>query len=155
MALSASVETNPTASKIETRINRTHCHTVTPPASQALLSLRSTEDVVVKSLRATGKAARLKGFEDIKAVILEVEHFSVDNDLMTPSFKLRRVPLLKRYQVGRVECGCVWVPGYVLGLCSRGSRGSRGALWLGCGWLMSHTCDPTLSTHGGGMGKST
>jgi long-subunit acyl-CoA synthetase (AMP-forming) len=46
-----------------------------------------------------GKAARLKGFEDIKALLLEGEAFSVENDLMTPSFKLKRAPLQKRYQV--------------------------------------------------------
>mmetsp|Transcript_33119 Transcript_33119/g.84069 ORF Transcript_33119/g.84069 Transcript_33119/m.84069 type:complete len:672 (-) Transcript_33119:449-2464(-) len=63
-----------------------------------LLQRPEAQKVVLLGLRATGKAARLKGFEDIKAVTLEEEAFSVDNDLMTPSFKLKRAPLQKRYQ---------------------------------------------------------
>jgi long-chain acyl-CoA synthetase len=40
----------------------------------------------------------LQGFEIIKAVHLESEPFTVENDLITPSFKLKRAPLQKRYQ---------------------------------------------------------
>lgn len=36
--------------------------------------------------------------EIIKAVVLDSEQFTVENDLMTPSFKLKRAPLLKRYK---------------------------------------------------------
>lgn len=34
----------------------------------------------------------------IKAVHLDSEQFSVDNDLMTPTFKLKRPQLQKHYQ---------------------------------------------------------
>lgn len=37
--------------------------------------------------------------QDVKAVHLETELFAPENDLMTPSFKLKRSPLQKRYQV--------------------------------------------------------
>ena len=40
----------------------------------------------------------VQGFEIIKAVHLDHELFSTENDLLTPSFKLKRAPLLKRYQ---------------------------------------------------------
>ncbi|KAJ9526266.1 hypothetical protein QJQ45_009730 [Haematococcus lacustris] len=53
---------------------------------------------VLGELKAEGKAAKLKGFEEIKAVLLEHVPFSPENDLMTPSFKLKRAPLLKHYQ---------------------------------------------------------
>ena len=39
-----------------------------------------------------------QGFEEVKDVVLECELFSVENDLMTPSFKLKRPQLLKRYK---------------------------------------------------------
>jgi long-chain acyl-CoA synthetase len=51
---------------------------------------------VLDQLRSTGKAAKLLGFEEVKAVHLETEPFSIDNDLMTPKFSLKRVQLLKR-----------------------------------------------------------
>jgi long-chain acyl-CoA synthetase len=34
----------------------------------------------------------------IKGIILEAEQFSVDNELLTPSFKLKRPQLQKKYQ---------------------------------------------------------
>ena len=39
-----------------------------------------------------------QGFELVKALHIELEPFSVDNDLMTPTFKLKRPQLQKRYQ---------------------------------------------------------
>lgn len=40
----------------------------------------------------------MNGFEFIKAITLSPESFSVDNDTMTPTFKLRRPQLQKRFQ---------------------------------------------------------
>lgn len=45
-----------------------------------------------------GKADKLKGFEFPKALLLEPEAWSVDNDLITPKFSLKRPNLLKHYQ---------------------------------------------------------
>lgn len=42
--------------------------------------------------------ARAQGFEVVKAVHLEAQQFSVEEDTMTPSFKLKRVPLQRKYQ---------------------------------------------------------
>lgn len=42
-------------------------------------------------------AAGLKGFEIAKRVHLDTEQFSVENDCMTPSFKLKRPQLKKKY----------------------------------------------------------
>lgn len=59
---------------------------------------KQAREYVVGELLKTGKAQRLKGFEMIKGVVLEPAEFSVDNDCMTPSFKLKRPQLQKRYQ---------------------------------------------------------
>lgn len=47
---------------------------------------------------AAGKSAKLKGFEFPKAVFLEPNAFSVENDLMTPKFSLKRPNLTKHYK---------------------------------------------------------
>ena len=43
-----------------------------------------------KSMSQEGKSAGLKGFEQIAAIRLTPEPFSVDNGLMTPTFKIKR-----------------------------------------------------------------
>jgi len=53
---------------------------------------------MVTELAKTGKEVKLKGFEMIKAVHLDSEQFTVENDLMTPSMKLKRPQLQQRYQ---------------------------------------------------------
>lgn len=53
---------------------------------------------MLEELTKTGKEAGLKGFEMVKAVHLEPEPFSVENDLMTPSMKVKRPQLQKKYQ---------------------------------------------------------
>ncbi|KAG8887967.1 hypothetical protein FRB98_008640 [Tulasnella sp. 332] len=49
-----------------------------------------TADKVLKMLSETAHKAGLKGFEQIKAVHLTTEPFSVENNMMTPTFKVRR-----------------------------------------------------------------
>eukprot|EP00887_Chlorella_sp_A99_P004337 scaffold15.g4337.t1 len=45
---------------------------------------------VLKSMLEEGRAAGLKGFEQVATVHLHPEQFSVENGLMTPTFKLKR-----------------------------------------------------------------
>lgn len=58
----------------------------------------AARDHVLATLTAHGRSAKLNGMEIVKAIVLEPEQFAVENDLMTPSFKLKRAPLLKRYK---------------------------------------------------------
>lgn len=51
-----------------------------------------------QELTSTGKAEKLKGFEIVKAVHLVATPFSVENDLLTPTFKFKRPQLQKRFQ---------------------------------------------------------
>eukprot|EP00899_Mesostigma_viride_P024273 jgi/Mesvir1/502/Mv11370-RA.1 len=62
--------------------------------------LASARAHVTEELKNTGKAAKLKGFEFVKGVILEPRPFDVERDLMTPSFKKKRPQLQKYYQAG-------------------------------------------------------
>lgn len=45
-----------------------------------------------------GKAGGLHSFEQVKIIDLDSQLFSVENDLLTPSFKLRRPQAKARYQ---------------------------------------------------------
>lgn len=59
------------------------------------------EDVkkdLLKALNAYGKQNDLKGFEQIRAIYLTDDEFTVDNDLLTPTFKLKRETAKKVYQ---------------------------------------------------------
>ncbi|VAI22553.1 unnamed protein product [Triticum turgidum subsp. durum] len=49
-------------------------------------------------LNQTGKKLGLRGFEMLRAVHLEPVPFSIDKDLITPTFKLKRPQLLKHYK---------------------------------------------------------
>lgn len=49
-------------------------------------------------LTATAKEGKLKGFEIARALHLTMDQFTVENDLLTPSYKLKRPQLQKKYQ---------------------------------------------------------
>eukprot|EP01024_Parvocaulis_polyphysoides_P049366 TRINITY_DN4776_c0_g1_i1.p1 TRINITY_DN4776_c0_g1~~TRINITY_DN4776_c0_g1_i1.p1 ORF type:complete len:192 (+),score=29.34 TRINITY_DN4776_c0_g1_i1:57-578(+) len=53
---------------------------------------------VIASLAETASKNKLKGFEKIAKLYLESDPFTPENDLLTPTFKLKRVPLQKKYQ---------------------------------------------------------
>ncbi|KAI8139562.1 hypothetical protein BJV82DRAFT_646093 [Fennellomyces sp. T-0311] len=52
---------------------------------------------ILKLLNAFGKANDLKGFEQIRAIHLTDDEFTVENDLLTPTFKLKREVARKVY----------------------------------------------------------
>ena len=45
---------------------------------------------VMAQMKSAGASAQLKGFEVVRDIHLEAELFAVDNDLLTPTFKLKR-----------------------------------------------------------------
>lgn len=60
---------------------------------------RSAEvrQAILKALTAFGKENDLKGFEQVKAIHLTLQEFTIDNDLLTPTFKLKREAARKVY----------------------------------------------------------
>jgi long-chain acyl-CoA synthetase len=65
---------------------------------QELCANKDVTKLVLESLNATAKEGKLKGFENVRAIHLETELFSVENELMTPTFKLKRPQLQQKYQ---------------------------------------------------------
>mmetsp|Transcript_19756 Transcript_19756/g.25605 ORF Transcript_19756/g.25605 Transcript_19756/m.25605 type:complete len:658 (+) Transcript_19756:161-2134(+) len=58
----------------------------------------STKDKIMQSLLEQCREAELKGFEIPKAIHVEPEVFSVENGLLTPTFKLKRQQAKERYE---------------------------------------------------------
>ena len=56
------------------------------------------KDAIMKDIVKLSKENGLHGFETVKAVYLEAAPFSVGNDLMTPTFKLKRQKVRDRYE---------------------------------------------------------
>ena len=52
-----------------------------------------------------GKECKLHGFEKVKDFYLSPEVFSVENNILTPTFKLKRNDAKKAYQK---KVGCGW-----------------------------------------------
>ena len=70
-------------------------------AGTPLHELCGREDVrqaVLGSMREQAARAKLQGFEMVKAVHLDAEPWTVDNELLTPTMKLKRPQAKKRYQ---------------------------------------------------------
>ena len=53
---------------------------------------------VLASMQAVGKAEKLNGFESVRRVLLVDEEFSVENGLLTPTLKVKRHAVAKRYE---------------------------------------------------------
>ena len=54
--------------------------------------------LILDDITRIGKEAKLHGFEFVKAIHLTSEPFSVENDLTTPTFKLKRPQLLTYFK---------------------------------------------------------
>ena len=53
---------------------------------------------ILKDMETLGRKADLKGFEIVKKVYLSPEPFTVENDLCTPTLKIRRHVAVKRFE---------------------------------------------------------
>lgn len=56
------------------------------------------KEAVMDDIRKLSKASGLHGFETVRAAFLEHELFSAENDLATPTFKLKRQKLRDHYE---------------------------------------------------------
>lgn len=74
---------------------------VSPNDSAALAKAcadKRMRSIVIEELGKVAQEKGLAGFEKIKNVHLAIEPFTIDNECLTPSFKLKRVQALQRYK---------------------------------------------------------
>jgi long-chain acyl-CoA synthetase len=72
---------------------------VTVPGQwRRLLSSGHLNAAVLRSARVVSDEAKLSGFETVKAIALVDEPFSVENGLLTPTFKLKRTTAIARFK---------------------------------------------------------
>jgi long-chain acyl-CoA synthetase len=64
----------------------------------ALCQEKAVIQAVMHSMAQEGRAAQLRGFEHVSAVTLVPEPFTVENGLLTPTFKLKRSQAKEAYQ---------------------------------------------------------
>ncbi len=73
----------------------------TAPFSE-LCKSNQLKDKLLSEVRQMSKINGLQGFETVGEVFLEPNIFTVENDLVTPTFKLKR-PQLKNYYSKQIE----------------------------------------------------
>jgi long-chain acyl-CoA synthetase len=66
-------------------------------------------NAVAQDLRQVAKATKLRGFEVVERVYLTPEEFTPANDLVTPTFKLKR-PQLKKHFNHQIESMYASIP---------------------------------------------
>ncbi|KAL4927812.1 putative AMP-binding enzyme [Aspergillus undulatus] len=68
------------------------------PAIKAVLNDNNIKKAVLKDLERVAKKHKLAGYERVKNLALMFEPFSVENNLLTPTLKLKRPPVVKKYR---------------------------------------------------------
>jgi long-chain acyl-CoA synthetase len=60
------------------------------PGMVKLAGMKEFKAAVAEDMNRIGQKEKLRGFEFVKEIHLEVKFFSVENGLLTPTFKLKR-----------------------------------------------------------------
>lgn len=69
-----------------------------PEDPAELVKDEAIKKMIMEDMRAVGKSLGLHGFEQVRDIILDSEEFTLENGLMTPTFKLKRPQTLKKYK---------------------------------------------------------
>jgi len=65
---------------------------------ETLCTNKTVREAILEDLIAKGNEGNLKGFEQVKCIFLSSELFTVENGLLTPTFKAKRPSVRKAYE---------------------------------------------------------
>ena len=65
---------------------------------QELCEKKEMKEFIMSRMDESAKQANLLGFQKVKAIVLEPEPWTVESNLLTPTFKFRRTRLLDKYR---------------------------------------------------------
>lgn len=71
---------------------------------RSILGNKKVEKAVLKSLDHIGKKNKFNSWEKVKAIRLFIDPFTVDNELLTPTLKLKRPQTAKKYRQELDDC---------------------------------------------------
>jgi len=73
-----------------------------PETLQGLCQNEMVKDMILKDLATTAKEGKLQGFEQVRDIHLDFSPFTIENGLLTPSFKSIR-PKLKEFYIPQIQ----------------------------------------------------
>lgn len=88
----------PTLADLISKTLRVHVAADDVQKLQEYLANPKVQSTIQNALNAQAKHHKLKGFECVKKVHVTLEPFTVENDMLTPTFKLRRRDVYARYK---------------------------------------------------------
>jgi hypothetical protein len=68
------------------------------PGMVKLCTMKQFKDAILDDMNRIGQADKLRGFEYVKMIHLEPVFFSVENSMLTPTFKLKRNEAAEYYR---------------------------------------------------------
>jgi long-chain acyl-CoA synthetase len=71
---------------------------ISPTEIQSVFNDKAIKRHMLKDLECLAEKKKLQGFEKIKAVYIAAEPFTVENDLLTPTLKLKRNEAAKAFR---------------------------------------------------------
>jgi long-chain acyl-CoA synthetase len=88
---------------------------------QAACQNKKVEKAVLKELDKVGKKNKFNSYERVRAIRLMVDPFTIENELLTPTLKLKRPQTVKKYRSHIDDC-------YAEGLAEEEAKGTKAKL---------------------------
>lgn len=89
----------PDADKLKQIAQQLGVKTTAATTTQQLCDRADVNAAVLSAMTAVAQREKLQGFEMVKRIVLVAEDFTIENELLTPTLKLKRNVAAKRFAV--------------------------------------------------------